>query len=371
MVSAFFLHLHMAKHKIKLRPKNSSRLSAKSGMPTESFVYVGKDRPGEVHVKLIDYDGVALEEKTIDTISECELYKDKSTVTWLAVSGVHQSDKIQEICNLFHIHPLIQEDILNTQQRTKIEEFEDYLFVTFKHIYYTELSEVETEQVSVILGKNFVISFQESEGRLFDDILNRIKTAKGTIRTKKSDYLLYKILDTAVDQYFVLIDIIEDKLEDLEFETLHHANSMTPVKIQALKKNLQIMGKHILPMREALNKLEAGSSDLIEAKNLNYYRDVYDHTYQAYDTIENQKNLLNDLTNLYYNTMSNKLNQVMKLLTIISTIFMPLSFITGVFGMNFKFFPGMDHPHAIYYFSGICLSISLFMLIYFRWKRWF
>lgn len=361
----------MAKHKIRLRSGKNSRLSAKSGMPTESFVYVGKDRPGEVNIKLIDYDGVTLEERPVALIKECEAYKEKNSVTWISVTGVHQSEKIQEICNLFHIHPLIQEDILNTQQRTKIEEFEDYLFVTFKNIFYTELNEVETEQVSVILGKNFLISFQESDSTLFEDIFHRIKTAKGTIRTKKSDYLLYKILDTAVDQYFVMIDKVEERLEDLEDETMHNPNSHTSFKIQLLKKHLQMMGKHILPMREALNKLEAGSNELIEFKNLNYFRDVYDHTYQAYDAIENQKSLLNDLMNLHYTTMSNKLNQVMKLLTIISTIFMPLSFITGVFGMNFKYFPGMDHPEAIYYFWGICISIFLVMLSYFRWKRWF
>lgn len=361
----------MAKHKIRLRPKRSNRLSAKSGLPSESMVYVGKHRPGNIKIKIIDYDGNNLEEKSVDTVSECAAYKHKKSVTWIAVTGVHQAEKVEEICNLFDIHPLIQEDILNTQQRTKIEEFDDYLFVTFKNLTFSEHHEIESEQVSVILGKNYLISFQESDSTLFDDILMRIKTAKGTIRTKKSDYLLYKVLDTAVDQYFVIIDKIEDKLEDLEEETMSHPDTQTSYKIQALKKHLQLMGKHILPMREALNKLEAGSNELIEPRNLNYYRDVYDHTYQAYDAIENQKSLLNDLMNLHFTTMSNKLNQVMKLLTIISTIFMPLSFLTGVFGMNFKYFPGMNHPYAIYYFWGVTLTVFLAMLAYFRWKRWF
>lgn len=362
----------MKKPKLPFRTRKKNTLSAKSGLPPESMVYVGKERPGTISIKLLDYDGQSIEERPLNDIKECESYKSRDSVTWIAVTGIHEADKIEEICNLFNIHPLIQEDILNTQQRTKIEEFDDYLFVTFKNIYYSELNQtVETEQISVILGKNFVLSFQETESALFNEIYHRIHTAKGTIRQKKADYLLYKILDTAVDQYFILIDKIGDNVEDVEEETMHYPNNNTSFKIQAIKKELLLLSKHILPMREALNKLEAGTSDLIEARNMNYYRDVYDHTYQAYDTIENYRSLLSDLMNIYYTTMSNRLNQVMKVLTIISTIFMPLSFITGVFGMNFKFFPYLDHPDAYYVFWIIVGIVSISMLIYFRRKKWF
>lgn len=362
----------MAKPKNRIHTKKSTRLSAKSGLPPESMVYVGKEHPGSIEVKLIDYDGFNLEEKTIEDLQICESYKNKDSVTWISVTGIHESKKIEEICNLFDIHPLIQEDILNTQQRTKIEEFDNYLFITFKNIFYSETTlNVETEQISLILGKNFLLSFQEAQSELFSEISQRIKSAKGTIRNKKSDYLLYKILDTAVDQYFVMIDRIGDQVEDIEEETMNYPNNRTSFKIQAIKKELLVLSKHILPMREALNKLEAGGTDLIEQKNLNYFRDVYDHTYQAYDTIENHRSLLSDLMNIYYTTMSNRLNQVMKVLTIISTIFMPLSFITGVFGMNFKYFPGLNHPDAYYIFWVIVGVVCLGMLIYFKKKKWF
>ncbi len=362
----------MARPRKSLRPRKPNTLSAKSHLPPESMVYVGKERIEKMIVKVIDYDGLNLEEKTIDDLKICKVYKDKETVTWISVTGIHESEKVEEICNIFNIHPLIQEDILNTQQRTKIEEFDNYLFVTFKNLFYSELAQgIESEQISIILGRNFLLSFQETDSLLFSEIIHRIHTAKGTIRQKKSDYLLYKILDTAVDQYFILIDKIGEIVEDIEEETMYYPNSKTSFKIQAVRKELLILSKHILPMREALNKLEAGGTDLIEPKNLNYFRDVYDHTFQAYDTIENHRSLLSDLMNIYYTTMSNKLNQVMKVLTIISTIFMPLSFLSGVFGMNFKYFPGMNHPYAYYYFWLVAILVSLGMLIYFRRKKWF
>lgn len=362
----------MARPRKSPRPRKPNTLSAKSHLPPESMVYVGKERIEKMIVKVIDYDGLNLEEKTIDDLKICQVYKDKETVTWISVTGIHESEKVEEICNIFNIHPLIQEDILNTQQRTKIEEFDDYLFVTFKNLFYSELAMgIDSEQISIILGRNFLLSFQETDSLLFDEIIQRIHTAKGTIRQKKSDYLLYKILDTAVDQYFILIDKLGETVEDIEEETMYYPNSKTSFKIQAVRKELLMLSKHILPMREALNKLEAGGTDLIESKNLNYFRDVYDHTFQAYDTIENHRSLLSDLMNIYYTTMSNKLNQVMKVLTIISTIFMPLSFLTGVFGMNFKYFPGMNHPDAYYYFWMVAIAVSLGMLIYFKKKKWF
>jgi magnesium transporter len=356
----------------KLLVRSPKTLSAKSHMPPESMVYVGKQRVGSMVVRVIDYDVNHLEERKIDQVHECAQYMQKDSVSWISVTGIHESAKVEEICNIFGIHPLIQEDILNTQQRTKIEEFDNYLFVTFKNLYYSDtLKSIETEQISVILGKNFLLSFQETDSALFLEIIQRIQTAKGTIRTKKADYLLYKILDTAVDQYFVLIDRIGESVEDIEEETMYYPNNRTSFKIQAIKKELQNLSKHILPMREALNRLEAGFNELIEERNIKYYRDVYDHTYQAYDTIENHRNLLNDLMNIYFTTMSNKLNQVMKVLTVISTIFMPLSFITGVFGMNFKFFPGLDHPDAYYIFWIIVGIVFIGMLVYFKKKKWF
>ncbi len=362
----------MPKFKLPHRKPTQSNLSAKSGMPPESMVYVGKERTGEVILDVINYDENILEEQVLQHVAQCERFKGQNTVTWIAVNGVHQASLVQEVCESFKIHPLIQEDILNTQQRTKIEEFENYLFVTFKNIFIPkEGTEIETEQISMILGHNFLLTFQETPSPLFEEIKQRIRTSKGTIRQRKADYLMYKILDAAVDQYFVMIDRISNKVEDIEEETMYYPNSKTSFKIQAIKKEIMLLNKHILPMREALNKLEAGASDLIETRNINYFRDVYDHTYQAYDTIENHRSLLSDLMNIYFTTTSNRLNQVMKVLTIISTIFMPLSFLTGVFGMNFKYFPGINYQYGYHIFWIIVLVSVTGMMVYFRRKKWF
>lgn len=266
----------MPRIKKHLLNRRKNTLSAKAHLPPESMVYVGKESHVAMKVKVLDYDELTLEEKHITDLQECKLYKDKPSVTWIRVTGISEAAKVQEICNMFDVHPLIQEDILNTQQRTKIEEFDNYLFVTFRNLFFNEDTQViDNEQISIILGRNFLLSFQESDSLLFEEIIQRIHTAKGTIRQKKADYLLYKILDTAADQYFVLIDRIGDTVEDIEEETMYYPNSRTSFKIHAVKKELQLMSKHILPMREALNRLEAGISDLIEARNINYFRNMY------------------------------------------------------------------------------------------------
>lgn len=362
----------MARTKHPHHIKKQHTLSAKSGLPPESMVYVGKERTERVILEVFNYDENLLEEKVLENVSQCEQYKLQNTVTWISVTGIHDTVMVQQVCEAFKIHPLIQEDILNTQQRTKIEEFDNYLFVTFKNIFVSkEATELETEQISIILGHNFLLSFQETPSPLFVDIQARIRSSIGTIRQRKSDYLLYKILDGAVDQYFVIIDRIGDKVEDIEEETMYYPSSKTTFGIQGIKKELLLLNKHILPMREALNKLETGNTELIEAKNLNYFRDVYDHTYQAYDTIDNYRSLLTDLMNIYFTTVSNKLNQVMKVLTIISTIFMPLSFLTGIFGMNFDYLPGIHFHYGYHIFWAITLVSFIGMLIFFKRKKWF
>ncbi len=362
----------MAKIRLPHLRKKTPKLSAKVGASNEYLVYVGKERNENVEIGIMDYTATEIEEKIVQHISECETYKSKDSVTWVSVTGVHNPTIVEEVCNMFGIHPLIQEDILNTQQRTKIEEFENYLFITFKNLIIDKVTgEIDTEQISVILGSNFLISFQETNNLIFDDIKSRIRTSKGTIRQHKPDYLLYKIMDAAVDNYFVIIDSIGEKVEDIEEETLYYPTQKTTYKIQDIKKDILLLNKHILPMREALNKLEADVTTLIEKKTLNYFRDVYDHTYQAYDTIENYRSLLSDLMNIYFSTMSNKLNQVMKVLTFISTIFMPLSFLAGVYGMNFKYFPGMNYPYAYHIFWVVTLAVVIGMVIFFRRKKWF
>jgi magnesium transporter len=351
--------------------KKSKRLSVKSGLPSESFVYVGEDRDEPISITNIEYKRELIKNNSVSDINSLKDVLNSENNFWIKVEGVHHSDTIVQLCNIFDIHPLIQEDILNTHQRTKIEEFDNYLFITFKHLYTNESNLIVSEQISVVVGQNYLISFQETHNKVFDDLQMRIESSVGSVRQKNIDYLLYKILDTIVDEYFVLIDQLGDNIEDIETEITHKPNSRTSFKIQELKKNLMLIGKNIQPMRDTLNKIISGNHRILESKNQNYFKDVFDHAFLVSENIENQKSLLSDLMNIYLVSMSNKLNQVMKVLTIISTIFMPLSFITGIFGMNFTHFPGMTSPYGYYLFWFACIIIVGFMLLYFKIKKWF
>jgi magnesium transporter len=352
-------------------PKKRTRLSVKSGMPSASFVYVGEERNIPIQISLVTYHKDYFKIIKNEDLDYLEDVKNNENQYWIKVTGVHHSQKIVELCDKFNIHPLIKEDILNTQQRTKIEEFDNYLFITFRHLFFDEFGHIDSEQISLIIGQNFLISFQETPKPIFDDILHRIETSKGSIRQKKIDYLLYKIMDTIVDDYFVLIDQLGDEIEVTEDETTYQPKNSTSFKIHQLKKNVIFIGKNIQPMRDTLNKLISSNHQILDSKNQSYFKDVYDHAYLVSENIENQKSLLSDLMNIYLSSMSNKLNQVMKVLTIISTIFMPLSFVTGIFGMNFTHFPGMNHPLAYFYFWLACLGIVIIMLFYFKNKKWF
>ncbi|MDP2174489.1 MAG: magnesium/cobalt transporter CorA [Bacteroidota bacterium] len=361
----------MKNTKNNIPSKKRMRLSVKSGMPSASLVYVGEERNVPMQISLVAYqkDFFKITE-SFDLINWDDV-QENDNMYWIKVTGVHHSHKIVEICDKFNIHPLIQEDILNTHQRTKIEEFENYLFITFRHLFFDEYGHIDSEQISIVIGRNFLISFQETPKSIFDDILHRIETAKGSIRQKKIDYLLYKIMDTIVDEYFVLIDHLGDEIENVEDEITYKPSSHSSFKIHSLKKNVILIGKNIQPMRDTLNKLISSNHQLLDSKNQNYFKDVYDHAYLVSENIENEKSLLSDLMNIYLSSMSNRLNQVMKVLTIISTIFMPLSFLTGVFGMNFTHFPGMNHPYAYFYFWVASVSIVIVMLIYFKNKKWY
>ncbi len=352
--------------------KNKPRLGAKAGFAPESFVYIGKERTEKVQIHSIQFDITQVTEKQINNIQDLANNNINGAVEWINIIGLQDTAKIIDICNHFQIHPLIIEDILNTQQRPKVEEFEKYLFITFKNILLAEdKADIEYEQISIIFGDNYILTFHESDMHVFADIVQRIHSNKGSLRNRKADYLLYKILDTVVDNYFLAIDKLGDKIEELEEETYYYPTQKTTFKIQSHKKEVQQVIKQLSALREILNKLDSNVHDWIDAKSLNYFRDVHDHTYQAIDGAENYRSLLNDLMNIYFSTVSNKLNQVMKVLTFISTLFMPLSFIAGVYGMNFTHFPGMNSPYAYYIFWIVCIVITISMVYYFKKRKWF
>jgi len=347
------------------------KISKKSGLPPGTLVHVGEQRTERVRIRVLDYDEGHLEERDMASIDECFVYKDKPTVSWINIDGLHQVDLIENIGKCFELHPLILEDILNTTQRPKLQDFEDYICLILKMITYDETkNQLHIEQVTLILGSNFVISFQETEGDVFDLVRERLRKGKGKIRKMGADYLAYALLDAIVDNYFIVLEKIGEEIESLEDELLEKPDPETVNGIHNLKRELIFLRKSVWPLREAVVGLEKGESPLIKDKTAIYLRDVYDHTIQVIDTIETFRDMVSGMLDVYLSSLSNKMNEVMKVLTIIATIFIPLTFIAGIYGMNFKDMPELEWPYGYPMVWVVMILIGIVMLMYFRKKKW-
>jgi len=345
--------------------------SKKVGLPPGTLVHIGEKKTDKVRITIIDYDEANFEEKEIKTVEECFPFKNKPTVTWINIDGIHDIKIIEKIGKHFDLHPLILEDIVNTGQRPKIEDFGDYIFVVLKMLYYNEKEdEIQAEQVSLILGSNFVISFQEREGDVFNPIRERIRSGKGRIRKMGADYLAYALIDTIVDSYFIILEKLGEKIESIEEELVTNPTPETLQAIHHLKREMIFLRKSVWPLREVVNRLERGESTLIHESTGIYLRDVYDHTIQVIDAIETSRDMLSGMLDIYLSSVSNRMNQIMKVLTIIATIFMPLTFIAGIYGMNFEFMPELAWPWGYPLVLLVMVVIGISMLIYFRRKKW-
>ncbi len=346
--------------------------SEKSGLPPGSLVHVGQKKSEKVRITIIDYNEEILREKEAKTVEECFPFKDEPTVTWINIDGLHQVDIIEKIGNYFEVHPLLLEDILNTEQRPKMEDFDDYIFIVLKMLECKSEKNwiLSSEQMSLIIGKNFVISFQESEGDIFDPIRERIRNGKGKIRKMGPDYLAYSLMDAIVDGYFIILEKLGEKIEDIEDELMTNPTPETLKVIHRLKRDMIYLRKSVWPFREVISNLERGESKLIEKTTSIYLRDIYDHTIQVIDTIETFRDMLSGMLDIYLSSISNRMNEIMKVLTIIATIFIPLTFLVGVYGMNFKYMPELELPwsYPALWFFMITLSIS--MLVYFKKRKW-
>jgi magnesium transporter len=347
------------------------RASNKAGLPPGTLVHIGEKRTEKVKTTVIDYDETHFQEKEVETIEECFPFKDTPTVTWINIDGIHELEIIEKIGSHFNIHPLVLEDIVNTGQRPKLEDYDDYIFFIVKMIYYDgENAEITSEQVSLILGSNFVISFQEREWDVFNPIRERLRKAKGRIRKMKTDFLAYTLIDTIVDHYFIVLEKLGEDIEGLEEELVSNPTPETLQTIHTLKRELIFLRRSVWPLREAVISLERGESALIHESTGIYLRDVYDHTIQVIDTIETFRDMVSGMLDVYLSSISSRMNEVMKVLTIIATIFIPLTFVAGVYGMNFKYIPELEW-HWGYAAALILMGIiALVMVLYFRRKRW-
>lgn len=342
-----------------------------AGLPPGTLRYTGEEPAGPVKITLLDYDESHIEEREIQEIEDSFPFKEKPTVTWINIDGLHEVETLEKIGHHFDIHPLVLEDIIHTEQRPKMEDFDDYLFIIFKMFYHgSDIHHLKTEQVSLLLGPTWVISFQEEEGDVFEPIRQRIRNAKGRIRRRGADYLAYALIDAVVDNYFLVLEKIGEGVEDIEEELIADPSPETLHLIHRLKRELIYLRKSVWPLREVIGGLERLETDLIDKKTGIYLRDVYDHTIQVIDTVETFRDMVSGMLDIYLSSVSNRMNEVMKVLTIIATIFIPLTFIAGIYGMNFAHMPelGWQWSYPLVWLVMGCVAVA--MLIYFRRRQW-
>lgn len=291
-------------------------------------------------------------------------------VNWINLDGLNNQDMIEKVQAHFCLHTLLVDDVLS-DQRPKAEEFDDYLFFTLKMLYRIDGTGIDYEQISFVLGSNFLISFQEKEGDLFDGFRERIRQDQGRVRKKEADYLMYRLIDIIVESYYTVLDKIGDIVDEVEETVYENPSTETFYRIQKIKKELIFLRKALYPLRDALGKVVKGESNYVREANLPFFSDVYDHTVHIIDSLDTYQDLTSSLLDVHINAMNTRMNEVMKVLTVISTIFMPLTFIVGVYGMNFKHFPELQWEWGYYGVWGLMISLVILMLGFFRYKKWF
>ena len=349
-----------------MRGKLTKDRSRKSGLPPGTTVHIGEKRAGRAKIRLINYTAEKVSEREIPDIKELPKLEGLS---WINVDGVHDTETLEKIGSLFGLHPLVVEDIANTDQRPKVEYFDDYVYIVIR-MFDKSSKDILSEQLSIILGKGFVLSFQETEGDVFDSVRARIRSGKGRIRKEGADYLTYALIDAIVDDYFTVLEQVGEEIEMLEERLIADPSPNVLKELHHLKTDMIILRKSVWPLREVISSLEKGESKFVRASTKLYLRDVYDHTIHIIDSVETFRDMVSGMLDIYLSSVSNRLNEVMKFLTIITTIFIPLSFIAGVYGMNFQHMPELNVPEAYPAVLAIMAVIGLTMVIYFKRKKW-
>lgn len=348
-----------------------SYASEKSGLPPGSLVHVGEVHQHEHRISVISYNKFSLEKRIVKSIAELLPYQNGDTVTWVIIDGLKDVSIIDDIGKHFDIHALVLEDILNTHQRPKFEEFEDYLYIVLKALTIgSDEFTVEYEQISLLLLKNFVFTFKEKPDAIFDPILNRLDNDKSHIRNLGADYLTYIIMDTVVDEYFVLQDSFDELIESIEDELLSNPSIATLAVIQKIKRELIFLRRSISPLRELIAAIQRSESELIEDRTKRYFGDVYDHAIRIIEAMESYRDLITGMLDIYLSSVSNKMNETMKVLTVFASIFIPLTFIAGVYGMNFEYMPELKWKWSYPVLWSVFIGVSVFLLGYFKRKKW-
>jgi magnesium transporter len=324
----------------------------------------------KVILELISYNADNYTKETNRPIDDLFQMIKPDQVNWLNVDCLHESSLIENIQNHFNLHSLLIDDILN-DQRPKAEEYDDYLFFTLKMLHSINGSDIEYEQISFVLGSNYLISFQEKEGDLFDGFRERIRLNQGKVRKKKADYLLYRLIDIIVDSYYTILDNLGEQIEETEEDVHRNPSTRTFHKIQSIKKELIYLRKAVYPLRDAVSRVIKNEYGFVDEENIRFFSDIYDHVIHLIDSLETYKDLSTSLMDIHINTMNTRMNEVMRLLTVISTIFIPLTFIVGVYGMNFDVMPELRWKWGYYAVWAVMIVIVGAMLRFFKYKKWF
>ena len=342
----------------------------KAGLPPGTLIYSGEEKAYKPKISLIDYSETSFQETEIKNIKECFPFKDTPTITWINIDGVHDTSIIEKLGNHFELHPLIMEDIVSTQQRPKMEEYNKYIFIVLRMLHFNSKEELISEQVSLVLGSNFVISFQESIGDVFQPIRERISKGKGRIRKMGADYLAYALIDAIVDNYFIVLEKLGDTIESIEDDLIQKPSPHVLQTIHTLKREAISLRKSVWPLREVISSMDRSEATLIRKATRLYLRDVYDHTIQIIDTIESLREMVSSMLDIYLSSVSNRMNEIMKVLTIFAAIFIPLTFSAGIYGMNFANMPELGWRWG---YPAVLISMAVVaaaLLYYFKRKNW-
>jgi len=341
-------------------------------MSPGTMIFIGEQQVDKARIDIIQYDTAAFKEMSDVSAEECRDCSTTPGVTWINVNGIHNIGLIESLGKYFDLHPLTLEDIVNTTQRPKVEEFPNYVYAVLKMMTFDEAANrIEIEHVSLILGDNYVISFQEHEGDVFDSVRERIRNAIGRIRSLKADFLAYALMDAAVDNYFLAVERIGDRIEDMDDHILAHPRPEDIHEVHKLKREILSFRKAVWPLREEVGALEKSETVLIRPETRVFLRDLYDHIIQIIDMVETFRDILGGIHDTYLSSVSNRMNEIMKVLTIISTIFIPMTFIAGVYGMNFEHMPELKWPFGYYLIWGIMLMAAISLVLFFKRRKWF
>lgn len=331
-----------------------------------------RKEPEQINLFVYDYNADDLYEAKLTSVKDCFMFRHSPQVTWLNVDGIRRKD-IEEICTHYDIHPLVIEDILSVGQRPKMDDFEGVVFCLLNMLYFNEKDVVvETEQISIVLGKGFVISFQEDAGRdVFNPLRDKLQFRNSKIRQRGPDFLFYMLIDMIVDNYFAVMEKLGERIEMLEEDIIRHANKRSLAKINALRKEMIVLKRNIAPVRDMIGSILRSDSSLLAESTEKYFKDVYDHIVQAADLAENYRDMMMNLHDLYLSNVNLKMNEVMKVMAVVTCLLAPATVIGGMFGMNFDIIPYAHHPWGFYLACGLMLVIPLFMLWIFRKRGWF